>query len=96
MGIGQVILGVQDLDAAASRFESLGLAVVDGGVHPGLGTANRVVPLGSSYLELLGVVDRSLAAESAVIPRNTVLPRSSSRCRSISIAEIVGIVPGCK
>jgi hypothetical protein len=65
VGIGQVILGVRDLDAAASRFSSLGLAVVDGGVHPGLGTANRIVPLGDSYLELLGVVDEAVAAESA-------------------------------
>ena len=61
MAIGQVILGVRDLDTATRQFEARGFCVVDGGVHPGLGTANRVVPLGSSYLELLGVVDREEA-----------------------------------
>lgn len=55
MTIGQVILGVRDLDASTREFEALGLRVVDGGNHPGLGTANRVIPLGTTYLELLGV-----------------------------------------
>ena len=62
--IGQVILGVQDLEASTARFETLGFAVVDGGKHPGLGTANRVIPLGNAYLELLGVIDRAEAAAS--------------------------------
>jgi len=59
--LGQVILGARDLDAATRRMESLGFTVLDGGVHPGLGTANRIIPLGRHYLELLGVVDRALA-----------------------------------
>jgi len=45
--LSQVILGVRDLDAATRRMEALGLTVLDGGVHPGVGTANRVVPLRS-------------------------------------------------
>lgn len=64
MTIGQVILGVVDLDAAARSYEAMGFTVIDGGAHPGLGTANRVIPLGTSYLELLGVIDRDEAAES--------------------------------
>ena len=64
MTIGQVILGVRDLDAAARSYEAMGFTVIDGGAHPGLGTANRVVPLGSSYLELLGVIDHEEAAAS--------------------------------
>jgi hypothetical protein len=64
MGIGQVILGVRDLDAAAARFEAAGVAVADGGVHPLAGTANRVVPLGDSYFELLGVNDPEVARTS--------------------------------
>ena len=53
-----MILGVNDLDAATRRCEALGFGVVDGGRHPGLGTANRIVPFGGpQYLELLGVVD---------------------------------------
>jgi hypothetical protein len=55
--IGQVILGTRDLDAAAATLRAEGFTVLDGGVHPGLGTANRIVPLGNAYLEVLGVVD---------------------------------------
>lgn len=62
--LGQVVLGVRDLDAATRRMEGLGFAVLDGGVHPGLGTANRIIPLGRQYLELLGVMDAGLAATS--------------------------------
>jgi hypothetical protein len=54
--LSQVIFGVRDLDAATERFRALGFEVLDGGVHPGVGTANRVIPLGDQYLELLGVV----------------------------------------
>jgi len=62
--LSQVIFGVRDLDAAADRLRALGFDVLDGGVHPGVGTANRVVPLGDEYVELLGVVDPDLAAAS--------------------------------
>ena len=61
--LAQVILGVRDLDAATRRMEDLGFSVLDGGVHPGLGTANRIIPLGRQYLELLGVVDEALARQ---------------------------------
>ena len=54
--LSQVIFGVRDLEAATARFRALGFDVLDGGVHPGVGTANRVIPLGEQYLELLGVV----------------------------------------
>jgi hypothetical protein len=62
--LAQVILGVRDLDAATRRMEGLGFTVLDGGVHPKLGTANRIIPLGRQYLELLGVVDEGLATAS--------------------------------
>ena len=53
-----MILGVQDLDAAAERIEKeYGLSSVAGGSHADWGTANRIVPLGDEYLELLSVVD---------------------------------------
>jgi Glyoxalase-like domain len=60
--LSQVVFGVSDLEAAARRIRALGLEVLEGGVHPGLGTANRIVPLGRQYLELLGVVDHEQAA----------------------------------
>lgn len=56
--IDHVVYGVSDLDkAAAWLLDSHGLRCVDGGPHPGHGTANRIVPLGTDYLELLAVVD---------------------------------------
>ena len=62
--LSQIIFGVTNLDAATDRFRALGFAVLDGGIHPGVGTANRVIPLGAQYLELLGIVDTQLARES--------------------------------
>ncbi|MFO0697287.1 MAG: VOC family protein [Polyangiales bacterium] len=64
--LGQVILGVGDLEAATQRIRGLGLEVLDGGVHPGIGTANRIVPLGRQYLALLGIVDGELARRNAI------------------------------
>src|SRR5437764_15398189 len=64
--IDHVVWGVEDLDrAAAGVRERHGLASVPGGRHPGWGTANRIIPLGPSYLELLAVAD---AAEAAADP----------------------------
>lgn len=60
-----VILAVQDLDVAARRLrEDVGLASVIGGRHLGHGTGNRIVPLGSGYIELMGIVDVREAAAS--------------------------------
>ena len=41
-----------------------GLASIEGGRHPGWGTANRIVPLGDTYLELVAVVDEAQAARN--------------------------------
>ena len=63
--IDHVIYAVEDLDAAADRFRvEFGLDSIAGGEHPGWGTANRIVPLGREYLELIAVVDRDMAAAS--------------------------------
>jgi hypothetical protein len=56
-----VIIVVADLAAACARYGAMGFTVVEGGRHPGLGTANCLIPLGGSYLELLGVVDPDVA-----------------------------------
>ena len=57
---------MSDLAAAAREIESRhGLASIEGGRHPGWGTANRIVPLGQSYLELVAVVDEAEAAQSS-------------------------------
>lgn len=63
--LDHVLIAVSDLEAAAREVdERHGLASVEGGRHQGLGTANRIVPLGSTYLELVTVVDEAEAAES--------------------------------
>lgn len=65
-GIDHVIVGVSDLEGAAERlFEEHGLASVKGGRHPGWGTANRIVPLGRDYIELVGIVDDTEAMRNA-------------------------------
>ncbi len=65
--IDHVVLGVQDLEAAAARLErDHGLAAVVGGRHPGWGTGNRIVPLGRGYIELIGIVDAEEAASSPI------------------------------
>ena len=56
--IDHVVWGAGDLDEAAGRLlERYGLGSAPGGRHPGWGTANRIVPLGPDYLELMAVVD---------------------------------------
>ena len=54
-----------DLESAARAFHARdGRAAAGGGRHPGWGTANRVVPLGDAYLELVAVVDPDEARRS--------------------------------
>jgi hypothetical protein len=65
LSFDHVIYGTSDLDlAAASWRERYGLDSYVGGRHPGQGTANRIVPLGTSYVELMGIVDPAEAAAS--------------------------------
>lgn len=62
LAVDHVVIGVDDLDVAASALMSrLGLTAAGGGRHPGWGTANRVVPLGDTYVELVTVVDQAEA-----------------------------------
>ena len=65
MRIDHAIYATSDLDAAAALVSaSLGLTVLPGGRHEGIGTENRIVPLGGGYLELLAVADAAEAAAS--------------------------------
>jgi catechol 2,3-dioxygenase-like lactoylglutathione lyase family enzyme len=64
--IDHVVYAVRDLDAAARRYrDEYGLSSIPGGRHPRWGTANRIVPLGATYLELLAVEDPSVAPDIA-------------------------------
>jgi len=62
--VDHLLIATAHLDAAAAAAEGLGLPVEAGGRHPGWGTANRIVPLGDAYLELVAVVDAAEAAAS--------------------------------
>ncbi|MEA2380133.1 MAG: hypothetical protein QOH72_104 [Solirubrobacteraceae bacterium] len=67
MRVDHVIYACADLDAAAARVEAeLDVAAVGGGRHEGIGTHNRIVPLGGGYLELLAVAEPAEAARSAL------------------------------
>jgi hypothetical protein len=67
LGIDHLVIAVGDPDAAATELESrLGLAPDGGGRHDALGTCNRLIWLGDTYLELIGVFDAALAADSWV------------------------------
>ncbi len=55
--VDHAIIGVADLDAAAHDYAGkLGFAVGAGGVHPGMGTHNRLIVLDPEYIELLARV----------------------------------------
>jgi len=65
LGIDHLVIAVRDPDAAATTMHAdLGLAVTGGGRHEHAGTFNRLAFLGDTYLELIGVFDRALAASS--------------------------------
>ena len=63
LGIDHLVIAVPDPDAAAADFgAALGLAATGGGRHEQAGTFNRLIFLGGTYLELIGVRDRALAS----------------------------------
>ena len=64
--IDHVLIAVDDLTLASDVFRTrYGLTSLEGGEHPDWGTANRIVPLGDAYLELVTVVDPSQASLSS-------------------------------
>jgi hypothetical protein len=67
IGIDHLVIAVADPDAAADELsETLGIAAGGGGRHDHLGTYNRLIWLGDTYLELIAVFDRTIAATSWV------------------------------
>ncbi len=67
LGIDHVVIACPDPDAAADELEErVGLRAGGGGRHEALGTFNRLVWLGDTYLELIGVFDRPSAERSWV------------------------------
>ncbi|HSO28773.1 MAG TPA: VOC family protein [Candidatus Sulfomarinibacteraceae bacterium] len=67
LGLDHLVVAVPDPDAAAAELErTVGLACTGGGRHPLWGTFNRLAWLGDTYVELIGVSDRSLTPLGAV------------------------------
>ncbi len=55
-GLDHIIIGVKDLDTATEMFrDKLGLIPSGGGIHPKVGTANRIIGIGDTYLELITI-----------------------------------------
>jgi Glyoxalase-like domain len=68
-GLDHIIIGVTSLEQATTTFsQKLRLAVTGGGVHPFGGTANRVVLIGDTYLELI-TVRTPLEAQGSMVER---------------------------
>jgi hypothetical protein len=78
--IDHIVIGVRDLDDAQAQFEDrYGLTTIEGGRHQGWGTANRLVPLGDAYLELVTVVDHAEASSSDFGRRVSAMLEGKSR-----------------
>ncbi len=90
-----VILAVTDLAAGAElMFRKTGLGSVPGGRHTGLGTGNRIIPLGPDYIELMGIVDADQAAGSPlgrwVARRLTIREGLAAFCLATEDIDAVG------
>lgn len=69
IGLDHIIIGVQNLEQAEQVFsQKLGLAVSGGGIHPSGGTANRIIVIGDTYIELIAV-DRPEEAQPGILKR---------------------------
>jgi catechol 2,3-dioxygenase-like lactoylglutathione lyase family enzyme len=67
-GLDHIIIGVNDLEQATSIFsQKLGLAASGGGIHPSGGTANRIIVIGDTYLELINVRTSGEAQQSMLV-----------------------------
>ena len=65
--IDHILVACPDPDAAATAFEdALGLRATGAGRHTALGTFNRLIWLGDSFIELIGIEARKLAEASWV------------------------------
>jgi len=64
-GLDHIIIGVNDLEQATTIFsKKLGLVASGGGIHPSGGTANRIIVIGDTYLELITVRTPGKAQQS--------------------------------
>jgi hypothetical protein len=97
LAIDHVILPVRDLvHGAADLTARYGLASVEGGRHPAWGTANWIVPLGDSYLELIAIADHEAAGRSAFGQWIAATGAPSRLGRSEGPVDAIGRRLGCR
>ncbi len=64
IGVDHIVIAVESVERAMETYRRLGFDAQAGGEHPRMGTYNALVPLSDgSYLELMGVRDRSKAEQ---------------------------------
>jgi hypothetical protein len=86
--IDHAVYVVGDLDTAADRWrDEYGLVSLPGGRHPRWGTGNRIVPLGREYLELIAVVEPSVAAGTGLGRTLLRLTEDGDRWFSLCLAD---------
>ncbi|MEQ8261928.1 VOC family protein [Pseudohaliea sp.] len=71
--VDHIIIVVKDLNQASADYEALGFTLTAKSIHP-FGTANRLIWLGGSFIELLAIEDPERLGAFAVI--KDVLDRS--------------------
>ncbi len=63
--LDHIIIGANNLEQATTMFsQKLGLVASGGGIHPSGGTSNRIIVIGNTYLELIGVRTPAEAQQS--------------------------------
>ena len=81
LGIDHLVIAAADPDRAADRLaDALGLTVGSGGRHERLGTFNRLIWLGDSYLEIIGVFDGQMdvfSTSARVLDDGVIDPRDT-------------------
>jgi catechol 2,3-dioxygenase-like lactoylglutathione lyase family enzyme len=55
--LDHLVIAVANLDVAVATYRKLGFTLTPRGLHEGKGTGNHCIMFGSTYVELLGVVD---------------------------------------
>lgn len=104
--LDHIIIGVNDLEQATVIFsQKLGLLASGGGIHPSGGTANRIIVIGDTYLELI-TVRTPAEAQRSLLERlargdgylNFVLTSNDIEADSAAMASrgvpIIGPTPG--
>jgi hypothetical protein len=90
--LDHLVIAVADPEAAAAELtRTVGLTCSGGGRHPTWGTYNRLAWLGDTYIELIGIFDRTLAP-AGPISRAVLEALDAGRSGLVSFAIATGDV----